>query len=202
MPFAHSTTRLALAAFAVCLPFCAQASSAMVDQPAHRRPTRDVDVVYNAVPAPKAAPHQFKAIRIRFSSAANKERMDAPNGTAWVLLDFDAGKLTFVDEAKKISFVQKTNSAMGEVSLDEDAHWVRAGSGNYAGLACSKWQMVDEGRPHLTVCYTDDGVLLHSEDGGNHVLMDAKSVTYVTPAVSVFVVPAAYAPKNNASSRS
>ncbi|ONG53807.1 hypothetical protein BKE38_11355 [Pseudoroseomonas deserti] len=185
---------LMTAAALLALPTLAAAQAAPGLQP-----TRDVAVTYKMIGGP-AAPGAAGAqdIRMAWSVAAGKQRVDPPGGMGWMLIDRKANSAVMVMEAQRsiMTMPPATVSQMTQ-QMPPDARFTRKGSATVAGLSCTEWDVVTQ-QVNTTLCVTDDGVMLRAAgqapNGGGLRGMEATEVRYGTQDAARFTVPADYKP--------
>ena len=150
------------------------------------QPTRDVDVTYR-VPVP-GAPGPYLLQRLRWSAAHRQQRVDLPSSGNWMVLDFNAHRMSLVrDDSRQVIELPSPAEADGS-----RAGYTRVAASEVAGLPCIEWRTVDTRGAETLACYTEDGVLLRATSG-TRVLMEAVHIGYEAQADSVFQTPAGYA---------
>jgi len=170
-----------------CLPAAALLLCAAGAAPV-LRPTRDVDVTY----AMDAGGGRTVQERLRWSVALRMLRVDPPSPGLYVIIDRSAGRMRVVRMADRTVTETAAPDNVAGVSEDAAAHAVRQGTEMVAGLACTDWNMPDAAGEPVTVCLTDDGVLLRAAAGAR-TLLTATTVQYGAVDPSVFQVPPGYA---------
>jgi hypothetical protein len=177
-------TAAALAALAVLAgPVRAQ------NAPANLRPTRDVAVTYRLTEA--SEPPQ--EMRMAWSVAAGKLRVDPPGGGEWMLLDQRAGSAVVVMDAQRTTMTIPSSAAAAmEQIVPANAQFARKGTAQVAGTSCTEWE-VTAPQGTGTICITNDGVMLRSVAGPQDEIfrMEATSVQYGPPP-ALFAVPQGY----------
>jgi hypothetical protein len=183
-----STAALALAA----LPALAQ--------PAHMQPTRDVSVTYrmNVPTPPGSAAVAPQEMRMAFSVADAKQRIDPPGGMGWMLIDRKANTAVMVMDAQRATMAMPpaTVAAMTQ-GAPPGSTFTRKGTATVAGVACTEWD-VTAGQGRGVSCITEDGVLLRAmttpPNGTPTTVMEATQVTYGAVDASRLSIPSGYSP--------
>ena len=172
-----------VAAAAGCAPAWAQ------DRPL-ATPTRDVDVTYRAGQGDKAVQQ-----RSRFRTSDQRLRVDTPTPGVYAIVDYRARTLAMVSDAERAVLDMPAPAGGGPGGLSAGgagARYVRRGTDQVAGLACTEWETTDTtGQPTLA-CFTEDGVLLRARRGAQ-VLVVAARVAYGAQDPAAFTVPPGYA---------
>ncbi|WP_419897049.1 DUF4412 domain-containing protein [Roseomonas sp. USHLN139] len=163
------------------------------------RPTRDVAVTYKMVggPAVPGAP-AGQEIRMAWSAATGKQRVDPPGGMGWMLIDRQANTAVMVmEQQRSIMTMPPATVAQMTQEMPADARFTRKGSATVAGTACTEWDVVTS-QVNTTLCVTDDGVMLRAvgqaPNGGGPRGMEATEVRYAPQEAARFTVPADYKP--------
>ena len=177
----HLLTILALlipaAAWAQTPPPAATATTA--DAPP-ALPTRDVDVTYQTTPGGPSSGLVVEQ-RSRFSTAAQRTRLDMPTPGLFSIMDYRTHTMSVVSQADRK--VLETHGAPAGQGA-----YIRRGQDQVAGLPCTEWEIPDNvGRPALT-CFTADGVMLRARRG-TQVLAIATRVTYAPQSPDLFTIP-------------
>lgn len=176
---------IGLAAFA-SLPAAALAQARPTTMP-----TRDVDVTYQmAAPGPSGKVEMLSQ-RMRWEPASGLLRVDPPSQGIYTIMDYHAHKLLVVDEPRRSVTLMHAAANVTAPGVSPTAQFTREGQAQVAGLACTDWQTRDSTGQPTTVCLTDDGVLLRARRG-DHVLVQAVTVSYAPVDPGVFKVPAGY----------
>ena len=153
-------------------------------------PTRDVDVTYRAGQGDKVVQQ-----RSRFRATDQRLRVDTPTPGVYAIVDYRAHTLSMVSDAERavLDMPAPAGQAPGGVSAGPSGvNYVRRGTDQVAGLACTEWETTDTtGQPTLA-CFTGDGVLLRARRGAQ-VLVAAARVSYGEQDPAAFMVPAGYA---------
>lgn len=158
------------------------------DAPPNLRPTRDVAVTYRTT-EPSSPPTEM---RMAWSVAAGKLRVDLPDGGEWMLLQADGSGVAVNDADRTVSPVRSSVGAAMTQLVPAGARYARRGAARVADTPCTDWEVVvPQGR--LIACLTGDGVLLRSVAGAGQDThrLEAILVRYDPPA-SLFAVPAGY----------
>ena len=162
-----------LALLLLAVPALAQERPATV-------PTRDVDVTYRAG-AGAAAVQQ----RSRWWVGEGKMRLDPPTPGVYMIVDTRARTMAMVSDADR-GVVD-----LPAPNLSPGGRYVRGGTDQVAGFACTEWETLDtQGQPTVA-CFTGDGVLLRARRGAA-VFVEAVAVRYGPPDPAAFVVPPGY----------
>jgi hypothetical protein len=148
-------------------------------------PSRDVDIIYR-VPGPDGPLEQ----RLRWGVAEGKLRVDPPSPGLFMVFDMVRHRLATVREADH-TVLEIATSAVGLPGAASGGDFIRRGTAEVAGLACTQWATIDNGGKPALVCLTDDGVLLRAA-GDGRVLALATEVHYAPLDESVFRLPANY----------
>lgn len=164
----------------------ARAQPAVPSKPA-MRPNRDVDVTYAMVPA--GQPDALRQ-RMRWHVADQVLRVDPPMPGLYMLVDYRARRMEMVREAdRKLIVLADGGSRLPGETPGGD--YRRRGSDKVAGLACTEWDLRDNADQPVTLCVTDDGVMLRAQ-AGPRVMAEAVRVQYGPQAPSVFAPPPGY----------
>lgn len=161
-------------------------------------PTRDVDVTYRAGQGDKAVQQ-----RSRFSASGQRLRVDTPTPGVYAIVDYRARTLAMVSDAEHavLDMPAPAGAAPGSLPAGQaGAPFVRRGTDQVAGLACTEWETTDTAGLPTLACFTDDGVLLRARRGAQ-VLVVAARVAYGTQDPAAFTVPPGYARTNSRAPR-
>jgi hypothetical protein len=152
------------------------------------RPTRDVDVTY--VLDTRGGPSLRE--RLRWDVAAERLRIDPPTAGLYVIIDLKARRMSTVRAADQT--VIETAAPASATGLPDNAASgaTRQGESVVAGLACTDWSVTDAAGEPMTVCLTQDGVLLRAGTT-TRTLLTATSVQYGPVDPAAYQVPADYA---------
>ena len=152
------------------------------------RPTRDVDVTYSIVPDSSGVSSMHQ--RARWDVADGRMRLDLPSPGTWMLIDFSDRHMQMVSdrERKVLRLTDRASLLPGETP---GASFTRQGTGTVAGVGCTEWETNDNAGRAVTVCITDDGVLLRARSGPR-LLIQAVQVAYGQQDRQSFAVPAGY----------
>lgn len=178
--------RLLLAA-ALALP----SAAAIAQQRPQTMPTRDVDVTYQmTVKGPDGA---VKALtqRTRWDTKEQTLRVDPPAPGIYTVMDYRQHKLLAVRDFDHTMMIMPTRADSYAPGLSASASFQRVGTDAVAGLPCTDWLTKDSMGHEVTVCLTDDGVLLRVKAGGA-VVVQATQVTYAPADPALFAAPAGY----------
>ncbi len=148
-------------------------------------PSRDVDVIYR-IPGPGGPLEQ----RLRWGVAAGKLRVDPPSPGLFMVLDTASHRMDTVREADH-TVLEVETSATVLPGGGGGGVFIRRGTAEVAGLACTQWATLDNGGKPALVCLTDDGVLLRAA-GDGRVLALATAVRYAPLDAAVFRIPQDY----------
>lgn len=179
--------KLSLLAVIACMAACPPAGAA--DHPP-TRPTRDVDVVYQTV-RDIAGHEQVLSQRTRWAVSLGKERVDPPTAGLYVLVDFRTRKLMAVHPAQREVTEVDAGAALDTPGTASGGNFTLAGTDTVAGLPCSLWSTRDASGQPAVICLTADGVLLRATSG-DHVLVEATSVSYGAMDPALFDPPAGF----------
>lgn len=151
------------------------------------RPTRDVDVTY----ALDTGGGPSLRERLRWDVTAEKLRIDPPTAGLYVIIDLKARRMSTVRAADQT--VIETAAPPGATGLSDSAApgATRQGESVVAGLACTNWSVTDAAGEPMTVCLTQDGVLLQARTA-TRTLLTATSVQYGPVDPEAYQVPAGY----------
>ena len=177
-----------LAAIAICL---AAAAPAHADGHPPTVPTRDVDVIYQTARVDRAGHEQVLSQRMRWEAALGKLRVDPPAPGVYMVLDYHTHRLLAVREANRSVVELNATTATATPGIPKGGALAAVGSATVAGLPCTEWRTRDSAGQPAIVCLTADGVLLRATSG-DHVLLEAISVTYGPMDAVLFDVPPGY----------
>ncbi len=144
-------------------------------------PTRDADVLYDL-------PGDNLTERLRWSEALRTLRVDPPGAGLYMLVDYAAGRMRWVDPARRAVMEGPAPDARNAVVGEGDGRYGRAGTGSVAGLACTLWRTADARGTPMTLCLTPEGVLLQVSVAGT-VALRARSVSFAPTPPDVLRVP-------------
>lgn len=161
-------------------------------QPANMRPTRDVTVTYRMTGMTGVPPQEM---RMAFSPATGKQRIDPPGAAGWMLIDRKANSAVMVMDAQRMTMAMPpaTVAAMTQ-EVPVGATFTRKNTATVAGTACTEWDMT-AGGGQGTSCITEDGVLLRTVTtvpNGAAVTMEATQITYGPVEAARLSVPSGY----------
>ena len=148
-------------------------------------PQSDVAVVYVT-----GAPGVRQTLRV--SASTGLERVDAPGGGLTIITDTLHGTTTLLDNtAHTFSVVAAPPGTADMRGRRAPADYRRTGQATVASAPCTEWTTHDPaGRP-MTVCLTDDGVLIRASTGGN-IVIEAASIEHAVQDPSLFAPPASW----------
>jgi hypothetical protein len=149
-------------------------------------PTRDVDVLYQAVAEGRAVEQ-----RSRFAVAAGKIRIDTPSRGLYVIVDRGARQMDLVSDGDRRVLELPYDASRSVTGIAAGGAFQRVGSGVVAGVGCTDWRTEEASGHALTLCMTGDGVLLRVRAGGT-VLVQAVRVVYGGIDPAVFAIPGGY----------
>ncbi len=162
-------------------------SPAQAAPPPALLPTRDVSVSYVlSAPGRPAASYQ-----LAFDAADQRARIDDPAHGSFFLVDLRSGQaqlvlpmLHTVVDAPNLSTISQ------EVAQARNARFTTLGPGNFAGLACEKY-LVLNAQGSAEACLTPDGVALnfHGRDAHGAAEVTATAVTYAPQNPANFAPP-------------
>ncbi|MGI4952868.1 MAG: hypothetical protein ACRYGM_13795 [Janthinobacterium lividum] len=160
----------------------AGATGASAQMPTPERPvvvpTRDVDVLYQI-----SAGQQPLEQRTRFTSAAQRMRVDMPTPGVYSIMDYRNHMMSFVVEGDR--------AALDTPIPPSAPAYVRVGGDRVAGLPCTEWQTQDIQHQPVITCFTDDGVMLRVRRGTMPMAV-ATRVSYAPVDPALFDVPAGF----------
>ncbi len=148
-------------------------------------PSRDVDIIYR-VPGPDGPLEQ----RLRWGVAEGKLRVDPPSPGLFMVFDTVRHRLATVRESDH-TVLEVPTAATGLPGTAGTGTFIRLGTAEIAGLACTQWATLDNGGKPALVCLTDDGVMLRAA-GDGRVLALATAVRYAPLDAAVFRIPPDY----------
>lgn len=178
---------------ALLLALACAAPAAAQEPP--RVPTRDYAATYALSGVGAEAP---KTVQISFSSAAKRQRIDMAEAGQTVSMIMEmAGQRMWVLEHDSRMAMELTRGAGSDAPIspiDEDATLTRVGNDRVAGLACTVYRVVRQGKPEGTACVTEHGILLRGEfdDDGERTRMEATRVSLERQPAERFQVPPGY----------
>lgn len=165
-------------------------------------PTRDVAVAYQVQasrmpsgPAGNGNAQGEHAIRMSYSVASGRLRIEQAAMPGYMLIDRTGGRITVVMEPMQ-SFMDMPfdNRAGAGLLLNEKMNFVRGGTDKVAGMACNLWTVTSD-KTTARLCITGDGVILRGEgsdpDRGEGKLL-ATAVTYATQPAANFSPPSGF----------
>lgn len=150
-------------------------------------PTRDVDVLYRA----NAGGHPVQQ-RYRFAFSIEKVRIDTPSPGLYVIVDRGSQHMDMVSEGDRSVLELPYDPARSMAGVGAGRAYDRLGPDTIAGTPCTEWRTADKAGSPVTICMTEDGVLLRARAGAT-VLVEALRVAYVKQDPAVFAIPAGFA---------
>jgi len=149
-------------------------------------PTRDVAITYTlATPGRADANYQ-----LYYDAAGELARVESPQGFV-VLANLPAGHAQVVLPAlHAIVEAPDFSSLTGMIYNADGAQFTPLGHGNYAGMDCEKY-LVLNAQGSGTACITPDGVVLHfaGKDSQGSAELTADAVTFGPQPASEFAAP-------------
>lgn len=149
-------------------------------------PTRDVAISYQLT-APGRAPETYQ---LTYDATDQIARIDSQNGY-YVLGYLPAGQAELVLPALHAVVQAPDFSTMtSEIYNADGAQFTPLGHGEYAGIACQKYLVMNKDATG-TACLTPDGVVLHFSGHDAHGAAEATalSVTYAPQPADTFAQP-------------
>jgi hypothetical protein len=181
--------RAVIAAALLCL---VGTSAIAADHPPYA-PTHDVAVAYRVQLS--AGPQGEQSVRMAYTAASGRARIEAPDNPGYVLIDRAEGRLVMVVDQMRTFMEMPFDARMGAgLLLNDKMAFSRQGMEKVAGLLCTSWD-VTSGTTHARVCITADGVILRAEGSDpkrGEGRLEAVSVTYAPQPANLFVPPAGY----------
>ncbi|MBX6374970.1 MAG: hypothetical protein IRZ13_12135 [Acetobacteraceae bacterium] len=166
-------------------PACAQPASE--DRPANLQPTRDVSVTYRVTGLGQGE------MRITYSAAAEAIRTDfsgfGPPGP--VIADIRNRRMIMLLEDQRTARIHLLSEPEIRTFRQPEpgTRFARLGTERIAGHACTLWRITPAmpGAPPVTMCLTEDGVMLRTEEEGERA--EAVQVTYAPQDPALFGIP-------------
>jgi hypothetical protein len=163
---------------------CAQPAA---ERPANLQPTRDVAVSYRVT-----GPEQGE-MRVTFSAAAEAIRTDyagfGPPGP--VIADIRNRRVVMLLEDQRMARIHLLSEPEIRTFREPEpgTRFTRLGTERIAGHACTLWRITPAmpGAPPVTMCLTEDGVMLRTEEGEQRA--EAVQVTYAPQDPALFRIP-------------
>lgn len=149
-------------------------------------PTRDVDVDYRATAGGRAIEQRY-----RFARSVEKARIDTPSPGLYVIVDRTSRHMDMVSEGDRSVLELPYDPAHAMAGIPPGRAFERLGADIIAGVACTEWRTADKSDRPLTVCMTEDGVLLRVRAGAN-VLVQATRIAYGPIDPAVFAIPTGF----------
>ena len=146
-------------------------------------PSRDVDIIYRV-----AGPDGPLEQRLRWGVGIAKLRVDPPSPGVFLVLDLAAHRLATVRESDR-TVLEVPSAATMLPGAASGGTFIRRGTAEVAGLACTQWATIDNGGHPTLICVTEEGVLLRAA-GDGRVLALATAVRYAPQGEAVFRIPA------------
>lgn len=163
-------------------------------------PQHDVDVLY-AVPLPVPAgqgssqagqPVKVIEQRMRFAAGLQRQRVDPPGPSTYMITEYRTGQLIMVQPAQRIATsIPAPGGPIASPGRRATGDYTRLAAQTIAGVNCTDWRTRDESGNQSVVCLTEDGVMLRAMQA-DHVLVQAVRVTFDRQDPSLFEVPAGF----------
>ncbi|MCR0980838.1 hypothetical protein [Roseomonas populi] len=154
-------------------------------------PTRDVAVTYRALGA--GAPPG--PLRMAWSVAEGRQRVEPPGAPGWILLDRKAGTgLMVIDQQRMLMPMPPDMVRVITQPVPEGVRFERRGTATIAGLTCTEWAASGP-QGQGVACLTEDGVTLRATGqgpNGQQGGMEATEVRYGAQDPARFQVPQGY----------
>jgi hypothetical protein len=173
---------LRLALLASLLPGAALAAPVFL-------PSRDVAVSYSLAASGRAA----ETYTLHYDAADQLARVESSTGL-YVLANLPAGQARVVVPALHATVQAPDFSALtGEIYNADGATFTPLGGGEYAGLACQKYLVLDKNGT-ATACITPSGVVLHfsGHNAQGSAELTALSVAYAPQPAGSFAPPTGF----------
>jgi hypothetical protein len=152
-------------------------------------PARDVTVAYELAASGRAP----AAYTLHYDATDQLARVESPTGL-YVLANLPAGQAQVVVPALHALVQAPDFSALtGEIYNADGATFTKLGSGEYAGLACTKYLVLDKNGT-ATTCLTSSGVVLHfsGHNAQGSAELTATSVAYAPQPAEAFAPPSGF----------
>ncbi|HUW80512.1 MAG TPA: hypothetical protein VMV54_06400 [Acidocella sp.] len=151
-------------------------------------PTRDVNVTYE-VASPGRATQDYQ---LNYDAADKLARVESPAQQGmYVLANLPTGQAQVVVPALHAIVQAPDFSSLTQQIMSADgAQFTPLGHGNYAGMGCEKY-LVLNAQGSGTACITHDGVVLHfaGKDAQGSAVVTALSVNFAAQPVGEFAPP-------------
>lgn len=162
-----------------------------------RVPTRDYAATYAMTGFGTEAP---KTMQMSFSAATKRQRIDMAEAGQNVSMIMElGGPSMWVLQHESRMAIELSGGAMGDRDvpispIEEDATLTRVGTDRVAGLACTVYRVVRQGKPQGTACVTEHGIMLRGEfeEDGERGKMEATRVSLDRQPAERFEVPPGY----------
>ncbi len=162
-----------------------------------RVPTRDYAATYAMTGFGTEAP---KTMQMSFSAATKRQRIDMAEAGQNVSMIMElGGPSMWVLQHESRMAIELSGGAMGDRDvpispIEEDATLTRVGTDRVAGLACTVYRVVRQGKPQGTACVTEHGIMLRGEfeEDGERGKMEATRVSLDRQTAERFEVPPGY----------
>lgn len=173
--------------------FVLVAVRATADAPPRLQPNRDVTVTYRVlgeVARPANTP-AVNAIRISYTAAGARLRVEPVGQSTYMLIDRLAGRMMMVMPAQHRFMELPYDPSRDPQIAAKDAQFTRHGHATVAGMDCTEYD-VRSSHGEGTACLTDDGVMLRAKgmtserQGGG---LEATEVAYGPQPAAAFVQP-------------
>jgi hypothetical protein len=153
-----------------------------------KQPTRDHAVTYRMAHAGQAL-----EMRVFYSAAARRQRVEMPEAGVAMIHDLPGRRMLMLNEQMRIAMELPVNGPQGQqmLSLPEDMTLARTGTATVAGHGCTTYRAVQKGVERGTVCVTDDGIMLRADlaQGERRGTMEATSLSLSPQPATLFAVP-------------
>lgn len=162
-----------------------------------RVPTRDYAATYAMTGFGTEAP---KTMQMSFSAATKRQRIDMAEAGQNVSMIMELGgqRMWVLEHDSRMAMELARGAGAGSdvpiSPIDEDATLTRVGTDRVAGLACTVYRVVRQGKPQGTACVTEHGIMLRGEfeEDGERGRMEATRVSLDRQPAERFQVPPGY----------
>lgn len=181
---------------AAALTILALAAPAVAQEPP-RIPTRDYAATYAMTGFGTEAP---KTMQMAFSAATRRQRIDMAEAGQNVSMIMELGgqRMWMLEHTNRMAMELTPGAGPGgdlpTGPIDADATLTRTGTDRVAGLVCTVYRVVRQGKPQGTACVTEHGIMLRGEfeEDGVRGRMEATQVSLAAQPRERFEVPAGY----------
>jgi hypothetical protein len=153
-----------------------------------KQPTRDYAVTYRMEHEGRSA-----EMRVFFSAALRRQRVEMPEGGVAMIHDLPANRMLMLNEQMRMAMEMPVNAPQGQqmLTLPDDMSLTRTGTATVAGHRCTTYRAAQRGTDRGTVCVTDDGIMLRADlsQGDRRGTMEATSLSLSTQPATLFQVP-------------